>query len=142
MTLHAPETAPDWDTYHQIRITQIHNRYCPDLVYDYNDPEEKQNHPRLFKVDGKIVGVIRIDLLQENEASFRWIAIDPAHVRQGLGTKMLTLAEEFVKEHGRTTIRIPATAQSLAFAHTLGYKEEPWALMPNEACMIAVSKRI
>ena len=144
-TIKPLKTAADSEAYHKIRITQIHNRYCPDLVYDYDDPEEKQStrFPRVLKRVGAdvVLGVIRIDLLPDNEASFRWIAIDPAYVRQGLGTIMVKLAEEFVQSHKRAVIRIPATHQSLGFAKHLGYVEEPWDLMPKEDCMVAVSKR-
>lgn len=140
------KTASDWEAYHNIRITQIHNRYCPDWVYDYDDPEEKQstNFPHVLTRVGAdvVLGVIRIDLLPDNEASFRWIAIKPAYVRQGLGSIMLKLAEEFVLSHKRAVIRIPATHESLGFAKHLGYVQEPWDLMPKEDCMIAVCKRL
>lgn len=144
--LHFPRNKSDWDAYHRIRFEQIHTRYCPELTYNPDDPEEKgqNNFPFVLRKDGQdeIVGTIRIDLLAESEASFRWIAVDTPHVRQGFGTKMVQAAEQFVQEHKRSTIRIPATAQSLAFASRLGYSQEPWALMPQEACMIAVCKRL
>lgn len=145
-TIRAPRTVAEWEAYHNIRITQIHNRYCPDLIYDYDDPEEKQSNsfPHVFIRQGsdQVLGVIRIDLLANNEASFRWIAIDPAFVGQGLGSIMINLAEEFVRSHGRRLIRIPATYESLGFAKHIGYIQEPWDQMPKEECMVAVSKKV
>lgn len=144
--LHNPRNKTDWEAYHRIRFEQIHQRYCPEWVYDPEDPEEKclNNFPLVFRKEGsdQVIGTVRIDLLPKNEASFRWIGIDPAFVRQGFGTKMLQLAERFVQERGRKVIRIPATAQSMPFAYHLGYKEELWDLMPKEDCMIAVCKQI
>lgn len=144
--LHGPRNRGDWDVYHRIRFEQIHQRYCRELVYDPNDPEEKglDNFPLVFRKDDsdQVIGTIRIDLLPKNEASFRWIAIDPGFVRQGFGKKMLQLAERFIQERGRKLIRIPATAQSMPFAHHMGYTQEPWDLMPQEECMIAVCKRL
>lgn len=144
-TIHAPKTAAECEAYHNIRMTQIHNRYCPDLIYDYDDPEEKQTNsfPHVLTRAGlsEVLGVIRIDLLPHNEAAFRWIAINPAYVGQGLGGIMIKLAEEFVQSHKKAVIRIPATHQSLGFAKHLGYVQEPWDLMPKEDCMVAVSKR-
>ncbi len=144
--LHTPRSRSDRDAYHRIRFCQIHTRYCPELTYDPDDPEERDlnNFPLVFRQEGQdqIIGTIRIDLLAQNEASFRWVAIDAPFVRQGFGAKMLDLAERFVREHKRALIRIPATAQSLPFAHYMGYKEEPWDLMPKEECMIAVCKRM
>lgn len=144
--LHGPRNRGDWDVYHRIRFEQIHQRYCPELVYDPNDKEEKglTNFPLVFREEGsdQVIGTIRVDLLPKNEASFRWIAIDPDFVRKRFGTKMLQLAERFVQERGRKVIRIPATAQSMPFANHMGYKEEPWDLMPKEDCMIAVCKRL
>lgn len=144
--LHGARNSTDREAYHRIRIEQIHKRYCPELTYDPNDPEEKDlNHyPLVFRKEGseQVIGTLRIDLLPENEASFRWIAIDPAFIRQGLGTKMLQLAERFIRERGRKVIRIPATAESMPFAKHMGYTQEPWKLMPKEDCMIAVCKRL
>ena len=142
--LHSPRNQTDWNHYHRIRIEQIHKRYCPELVYDYHDHEESENHPLIFrkKDSDSILGVMRIDFLPDNESSFRWIAIEPAHVRQGLGTKMLKLAESYVHAQGRDCIRIPATGKSLPFAHHLGFFEAPWALMPQEECMIGVVKEL
>ena len=144
--LHSPRNKSDWDGYHQIRIKQIHECYCPELTYDVHDPEEKDvnNFPLVFRKIGSddIIGTIRIDLLPTNEASFRWIAIDTSYIRQGFGSKMLKLSESFVKTRNRAVIRIPATAQSLSFAQSLGFDEEPWELQPDEACMISVCKRL
>lgn len=144
--LQTPHSASDWNAYHRIRFQQIHQRYCPELIYDPNDPEEKDvnNFPLVFCQEGtaQVIGTIRIDLLPENEASFRWVGIDAHFVRKGFGTKMLGLAEQFVKERQRSMIRIPATAESLPFAQTLGFMVKPWALMPQEECMIAVCKSL
>ncbi len=144
--MHTPRNKSDWDAYHGIRIEQIHKRYCPELIYDPNDPEEKDvsNFPLVFRKEGQdqIIGTIRIDLLAKNEASFRWIAIDVPFIRKGFGSKMLQIAEQFVRERARKVIRIPATQESLAFAHHMAYSQEPWALMPKEECMIAVCKHI
>ncbi len=142
--LHSPRNQTDWNHYHRIRIEQIHERYCPELVYDYNDPEEKENHPLVFrkKDSDSILGVMRIDFLPDNEASFRWIAIDRNHQRKGLGTEMLRLAESYVRTHKVVRIRIPATTLSLSFARHMGFSEAPWALMPKEDCMIGVVKEL
>ena len=39
--LRSPDSKEEWDAYHKIRIAEIHNKYCPKLVYDFEDPEEK-----------------------------------------------------------------------------------------------------
>lgn len=144
MLLQTPRNKADWDAYHHIRFTQIHRRYCPTWIYNPHDTEEQEAHrtPFVLKKEGSpsVLGVIRVDMLASSEASFRWIAIHPDHVRQGLGTHMLQLAEQFVRDHGRNAIRIPATAESLPFANRLGFTEEPWTDMPQEECMIAVRK--
>ncbi len=140
--LQSPGSQADLDAYHAIRFEQIHMRYCPEWVYDPHDPEEAGNLPLVLKKEGSldVLGTIRIDMLPNNEASFRWIAIHPDHVKKGLGTKMVQLAESYVRGCKRGCIRIPATSQTLAFASRLGFKEEPWADMPKEDCMIAVAK--
>lgn len=144
--LHSPRNLTDWEAYHRIRFEQIHQKYCSDLIYNPEDPEEKDlnNFPLVFRKEDsdQVIGAVRIDLLPNSEASFRWIAIDHAFVRQGFGTKMLHLAERFIQERARKIIRIPATSHSILFYNQLGYKEETWDLMPPEECMIAVSKQL
>lgn len=144
--LHLLQSSADRENYHRIRIKEIHERYCQGCTYDINDPEEQEvnNFPLVFRQleSDTIIGTIRIDLLPHNEASFRWIAIDTPYQRQGFGLKMLQAAERFVRERKRTAIRIPATSQSLPFAHHLGFTQEPWDLMPKEECMIAVCKHL
>ena len=41
--LRPPSSKEEWDTYHKIRVAEIHNKYCPELVYAFDDPEEKQS---------------------------------------------------------------------------------------------------
>lgn len=142
--LHSPRNQTDWNHYHRIRIEQIHTRYCLELVYNDHDQQENENHPLVFrrKDSNTILGVMRIDFLPDNEASFRWIAIDGNHQRNGLGTEMLRLAESYLRTRKIDRIRIPATSQSLIFARHMGFSEAPWALMPKEDCMIGVVKEL
>ncbi len=144
LVLQKPTSPADWEAYHAIRFQQIHQRYCPEALYDPQDPEEALNLPLVLKEEGQelVLGTIRIDMLPNNEASFRWIAIHPQYVGHGFGRKMIELAESYIISQKRSCIRIPATQQSLAFANRLGFSEEPWAAMPQEACMIAVAKHL
>src|SRR5262245_57742617 len=119
--LQNPSTKEDWDAYHVIRFQQIHLRYCPEWAYNPMDPEEARNMPLVLKKEGSqdVLGTIRIDMLPNNEASFRWIAIHPNYTRKGLGTKMLQLAEKYIRSCKRSRIRIPATHETVAFANRL-----------------------
>jgi len=146
--LRSPNTKAEWDAYHKIRIAEIHNKYCPELVYNYADPEEKlkTNFGFVF-VDtslpkNEILGVIRVDLLNSHEAAFRWVAITHELQRKGLGRRMLEVAERFVENQGRKLIRVPAEDDSKGFYEKLGYRYRNWPHNPKDAGNVPLAKEV
>ncbi|MBY0500413.1 MAG: GNAT family N-acetyltransferase [Alphaproteobacteria bacterium] len=144
--LRSPRNRTEWRTYHRIRKEQIHDRYNSLKPYVSHDVEEWEvNHfPLVFtpKSDEDIFGTLRIDLLNDLEASLRWIAIDAPFTGQGLGKKMLSLAENFLQQRNITLVRIPVEPDSKDFYAHLGYTEMFWPNMPHNAGPISMGKRI
>ena len=147
--LRSPSTPNEWATYHTIRQMEIVNRYCPkDYVYNANDPEELMpTNYRFVFVDtalskGQVVGVIRVDLLKDQESSIRWVAIASEHQGKRYGTKMLTLVEQFVQIHGKRLIRVPAEEASKAFYQNVGFVPMDWPDAPQNDGNVFLSKVI
>lgn len=143
--LRSPDTIEEWKAYHKIRLTEIHNQYCSESVYDPEDPEEMSadNYSFIFvsynSVD--VFGTIRIDLLkQKKEAAFRWVAIAKEFQKTDLGRRMLELAEQFVREKKRNLIRIPAEEGSQKFYEKLGYQDKEWPAAPENSSNVRLAK--
>ncbi|MBI2707449.1 MAG: GNAT family N-acetyltransferase [Proteobacteria bacterium] len=145
-SLRSPKHKKEWENYHRIRKEQIHMMYCPDKLYDVEDKEEKKNNtfPLVFvDKDGEtILGTVRVDIINNEEASLRWVAIDAPYVGQGLGKKMLTLVEEFLKRRHIGLLRVPAESDSKGFYTHLGYKEVAWPDKPMNAGTLSLAKVI
>lgn len=147
LTLRSPRNRTEWATYHRIRREQIHERYCTFSVYNPHNTEEKQyNHFPLVLTQTaaqKIIGTLRLDILNESEASFRWIAIDGPYQRQGFGTKMIQLAEILLHDLGHIKlIRIPVERASQEFYTRLRYQERDWPNGPQKAGPVSLGKEI
>lgn len=147
--LRSPMTSREWQTYHDIRQTEIVNRYCSkDYLYNFNDPEEQMTtNYRFVLMDAylsneKVVGVIRVDLLKGQESSIRWVAIAPGNQRKGYGTIMLTLVEQFVLSQGRHLIRVPAEEESKVFYEKLGFLPMDWPDAPQHDSSLLLAKLI
>jgi ribosomal protein S18 acetylase RimI-like enzyme len=144
--LRSPSTKEEWDAYHKIRITEIHNRYCPELTYDYKDPEENLENNFQFVLlspnTADVVGVIRIDLLDSREAALRWVAIRKDLQGQGIGRRMLKLAELFVINQGRSLVRVPAEENSRWFYEKQGYAYMQWPGVPKDAGNATLAKEV
>jgi N-acetylglutamate synthase-like GNAT family acetyltransferase len=146
--LRSPQTEEEWTSYHAIRIAEIQNRYCQGEEYNYKNPEEElESNYRFVFVDSsteppKVIGVIRVDLLDGTEAALRWVAIEGALQRNGHGTCMLVLAEKFAREQGKTLMRVPAEEDSRGFyeRERLGYIPMDWPKGPHHPGEVSLGK--
>ena len=145
-TLRSPKTTQEWEAYHTIRIAEIHDRYCPENVYNYEDPEEmKESNFRfvLLSPESTVLGTIRVDLLEkEMEASLRWVTIRLELQKQGFGQRMLELAEMFIASLGCNLIRVPTQEESRRFYEKFGYAYTEWSEGPKISGDIPLAKRL
>jgi GNAT superfamily N-acetyltransferase len=112
--LRPPESHDDWQAYHGIR-RKVFNLPRPE------EPTDSTSHPLVLFNDGKPVGAIQIDDLQNNAAALRLVAIDPAHQGAGYGRIMLRAAEEFVRGLGCCQAVVYATPEAAGFYAESGY---------------------
>lgn len=126
--LRAPATPSEWEDYHRIRRTALFALYHPTVVYDPNDPDERESgrFPRVFLRGDTVIGTIRIDLIDAERAAFRIIAIDHQFQRQGHGSILLELAEDFARREGRRKIVLHGNPPNLGFYLRNGYFETQW----------------
>lgn len=114
-------TDEDWRAFHSIRKSVLWDArgqegYNP----DHPDDRAQGNHPFLFFLDGQPIGVIRIDILRPYGA-MRRVAITEAHQRQGHGTHLMRLAEDFARHMGCSIAGSHVDREAIGFYERLGY---------------------
>lgn len=56
-------------------------------------------------LDGELVGVVQVRIFDDNIGWFGMLATAPEHRGKGIGRGLMNNAEEFVKDHGCTTMQ-------------------------------------
>jgi len=128
VTLVSPITEEEWNAYHSIRERILWEARGLFGVYDRKNPDEYlENHlPKLLKLDGVAIGVIRIDLTRvTREAGFRRVAIIESQQGRGYGRELLRLAEEFAVENGYRNFWANVAKDAIGFWEKLGYSLDP-----------------
>ncbi len=120
--LRRPASPEDWAAYHSIRRRVAFE--AGETVED--DPEERApaHYPLLLKRGRTAIGTIRIDSLNDGDAAFRLVAIDPASQGEGHGRVLLREAEGFARAIGCRRAVVYATPEAAGFYAAAGYNED------------------
>ena len=126
--LRGPASPAEWDANHVIRQRALFEPYHPSVTYvrDHPDEGKPEHYPLVLIADGEVVGTLRIDLLDEARAALRLVAVHPERQRQGHGSALLRLAEDFVRRRGRRRVVVHGNPATIGFYIDNGYLERPW----------------
>jgi len=117
----------DWQHYHRIRQEQIFDRH-PHVVYDPN--HWTLSHPNhfhfVFKKLDEVIGVVHVELLDDQRAAVRSFAIDKPYQNQGHGSHLLKLVEKWVKHQGKSMIQLHSNPSALMFYERASYTPHPF----------------
>lgn len=122
-TIQRPSSHHDWETYHEIRRT---NMFAPDdTTHDANHStiKDPDNHHYLFLMDGQIIGTLQLETIAKNTCAIRTLAIRDPHKNKGYGSILLSLAEEIVKEFECHKIHLHSFANTVSFYKKNGYTQ-------------------
>lgn len=114
-----------WKAYHFIRrhvLFELRGHHG----YDDKHPDEfKEGHvPLLFRVGGKPVGTVRLDMTDEEAGvgTVRLVAVLPQYQRQGFGKAMMGALERFAAGHGTKTLYVHAAPDAVEFYEKIGWR--------------------
>lgn len=135
----------EWEAYHHIVTEQIFDPIH--VAYDRNHPSiTAENHFHFVLSKGTvIVTVAHVEFLNENEAALRSLATDENYKRRGFGKVMMDLLEKWLKQQGKTIIKIRVTLRAEQFYRKLGYIEMPFndpEGHQGSACDIVLGKKL
>jgi isoleucyl-tRNA synthetase/GNAT superfamily N-acetyltransferase len=117
------------EQYNAIRKKEIFQRYYPDTEYNPDHPDEKnpKNHPRVIMRGDTIVGVIRLDEMENNTLGLRVFAFSEEFQRKGYGKQAIRLVEEFALEKNCDKIVCNSHPSVVDFYEKLGFQKGLWA---------------
>ncbi len=119
----APVTEATFCAYHTLRRTLLFDPIGRPYRADHPDEHSPDNHRFVLLSDGQVVGAVRIDI-RPDTAWLRLVTIEPSRQGQGLGRKLVALAEEFARTRGTNSIHLVAAETSVPFWKRCGYRSE------------------
>lgn len=90
-------------------------------LYDENlDRDKTDTHIAAF-VDGKLIGVLILTVINENTLKMRQVAVNESYQNLKIGTALVLFAESHAKNNGFTAIVLHARKVATGFYLKLGY---------------------
>jgi GNAT superfamily N-acetyltransferase len=122
-SLKSPSTSADWEAYHSIRRKVLWEARGQFGVYDDAHPDEyKEGHfPKLLLFESEPIGVVRIDIVG-TVGWLRRLAIAEPLQRQGHGSQLIRLAEQFARERGVSRIQSDVDRDAIPFYERFGFR--------------------
>ena len=133
--------------FHDIREAELFLARHRDVACDRNHPDDfkPENRPLLFKLDGRPVGVMRLDDLGDGTGVARLVAVARTEQRRGHGREMLRMCEAIALGLGLRTLYVNAAPEALDFYDKIGWERYRWnpaELVSIAADCIQMRKRI
>lgn len=122
LTIVQPLHAREFEEYHRIRKKEIFDP-LPNIVYDPNhqtmtDP----NHFHFILMLGiAVIGIAQIQMLDDQTAILRMLAIDHPYQHRGYGDYMLKQMERWIANNGKVKILMHAAKRAEYFYRNRGY---------------------
>jgi N-acetylglutamate synthase-like GNAT family acetyltransferase len=140
-------TAADWAAYHAIRLAELFEAHGNGALYQpgHVDEHRPDHFPLLLRLDGRIVGATRIDIVAEGVAGFRGVAIIRAEQRRGHGRVLNRESEAFARRKGARKIVVNAHPTAVGYWRRLGFAPEsfnPAELVGAAAVCIQMTKHL
>lgn len=112
---------------HAIRRATL---FTPDRGVVYNESHPHDLNPAnqcfLFFLDGRPIGVVRLDAREKSRGVVRLVGILPELQRQGHGRVLGELIEAEARRRGMTKLGLNARQDAVGFYERLGWALEIW----------------
>lgn len=142
MFILSPETEQDFERYFDLRWRLLRAPWQQPRGSERDELEAVSWHRMACLDDGRCpVGVARLHLIDSQQAQLRYMAVEPAHRRQGIGRALAEDLEAAARTGHVREIILQARADSVPFYQLLGYSVTgPGHLMFDEIRHFAMRK--
>ena len=141
MEIRTPKSEDEWNQYFQLRYDVLRKPWNQPLGSERDTHENEAFHLAVV-IDGKIIGVGRLDYLDSTTRQIRYMAVDPNHQGKHIGALLMAALEQEAWDSGANVIILHARAIALGFYENQGYNlVEPSHLLFNEIQHFLMQKK-
>ena len=116
-----PETEKEFEDYYDLRWRVLRKPWNQPRDSEKDELENESFHIMACGENDNVIAVGRLHFINETEAQIRYMAVEPEHTNQGIGTLILNALEEISRQGYRTTIILDARELSVNFYEKQGY---------------------
>ena len=120
--IRSPQTQTEWEAYFDLRYLVLRAPWRQAKGSEQTTDEEIHQHFAFFDEHSNIIGVGRLDLIDQSIAQVRFMAVDPNTQNQGIGKKLMLRMESEAKASGVQEIILHAREIALPFYEKLAYQ--------------------
>jgi N-acetylglutamate synthase-like GNAT family acetyltransferase len=121
ITTRTPQTPEEWEAYFDLRYRVLREPLGKERGTERNEGDKTATHFACFK-NNQIIGVARLDRLDETCCQVRFVAIETNLQGQGIGKIIMDAVEYKAKTDGFKTMVLHARDYALPFYQKLGYQ--------------------
>jgi len=119
--IRTPNTLEEWDSYYDLRYRILRQPWNQVRGIERNDGDSSAIHLAYFE-SKSILGVGRLDILTEDEAQIRFMAVENEQQGKGIGRLLMEHLETMAKNEGCKRSVLHAREIALPFYQKLGYQ--------------------
>jgi len=123
MTVKSPETAAEWENYFQLRWKILREPWGQAVGSEKDELEFSATsfHALATNINGHEMGVARIQLLTDEKAQIRYMAVNNSEQGKGIGSSLITYLEIIAKANNVKMIILQARENAIPFYLTHNY---------------------
>jgi GNAT superfamily N-acetyltransferase len=116
-----PQTPAEWERYFDLRWRVLRAPWGQPRGSERDEREAEAFHVAMWNEDGMPTAIGRLHLNSPSEAQVRFVAVDPALARRGLGSRIMSELERIALGTGAERIVLNSRDTAVDFYLHLGY---------------------
>jgi N-acetylglutamate synthase-like GNAT family acetyltransferase len=117
----SPATVDEFEAYYKLRWEVLRAPWGKERGSEKDNDESSSIHFSAIDSKKNIIGVCRLQKVDATTGQIRFMAVQPDFAGKGIGTMLLTKAEEAARSAGLTQIQLQARENAVAFYLKNGY---------------------
>jgi predicted GNAT family N-acyltransferase len=117
-----PETEEEFKRYYHLRWKLLRAPWKQPEGSEYDELENQCLHLMAVDEDTQVIAVARLQFNSSNEAQIRYMAVEPAHERLGIGRRLINAIEQHTIDNNCTLIVLDARESAIDFYKKSGYQ--------------------
>ena len=143
MQIIQPATPEEYRQYYDLRWRILCAPWNQPRGIERDQSDATSIHLMAINDDGSLLGAGRLHFNSATEAQIRYMAIDAAHQRQGVGSHLLQALEQRAGQSGATAVILNSRDTALAFYSKHGYRSEgPGHLLFDSIAHVKMRKQL